>query len=60
MQISIVYDSGYGHAARQAHSVAASVRRGRCPDDTSIQSDLDTAAYLGQRVAETLRRLQPA
>jgi multimeric flavodoxin WrbA len=30
------------------------------PDDTPIQSDLDTAAYLGQRVAETLRRLQPA
>lgn len=30
------------------------------PDDTPIQSDLDTAAYLGQRVAEMLRRLQPA
>jgi hypothetical protein len=29
------------------------------PDDTPIQSDLDTAAYLGQRVAATLRRLQP-
>ncbi|MBV6886421.1 flavodoxin family protein [Xanthomonas campestris pv. spermacoces] len=30
------------------------------PDDTPIKSDLDTAAYLGQRVAETVRRLQPA
>ncbi|MDB0529635.1 flavodoxin family protein [Ralstonia solanacearum] len=30
------------------------------PDDTPIRSDLDTAAYLGQRVAKTLRRLQPA
>lgn len=28
------------------------------PDDTPIKSDLDTAAYLGQRVAETVRRLQ--
>jgi multimeric flavodoxin WrbA len=27
-------------------------------DDTPIQSDLDTAAYLGQRVAEIVRRLQ--
>lgn len=30
------------------------------PDDTPIQSDLETAAHLGQRVAETVRRLQPA
>jgi multimeric flavodoxin WrbA len=30
------------------------------PDDTPIKSDLDTAAYLGQRVAETVRRLQAA
>lgn len=30
------------------------------PDETPIQSDLDTAAHLGQRVAETVRRLQPA
>jgi NAD(P)H dehydrogenase (quinone) len=28
------------------------------PDDTPIKSDLDTAAYLGQRVAETVRRLR--
>jgi multimeric flavodoxin WrbA len=28
------------------------------PDDTPIKSDLDTAAYLGQRVAETVRRSQ--
>ncbi|MEA9585840.1 flavodoxin family protein [Xanthomonas sp. WHRI 10064A] len=27
------------------------------PDDTPIASDLETAAYLGQRVAETVRRL---
>lgn len=30
------------------------------PDDTPIKSDLDTAVYLGQRVAETVRRLKPA
>jgi multimeric flavodoxin WrbA len=30
------------------------------PDDAPIQSDLDTAAYLGQRVAETARRLKTA
>jgi len=30
------------------------------PDDVPIQSDLDTAAYLGQRVAETVRRLSAA
>lgn len=29
------------------------------PDTTPIQSDLDTAAYLGQRVAETAHRLKP-
>ncbi|AXV81658.1 flavodoxin family protein [Ralstonia solanacearum] len=28
------------------------------PDDAPIKSDLDTAAYLGQRVAETVRRIQ--
>ena len=28
------------------------------PDDTPIRSDLETAAYLGQRVAKTVRRLQ--
>jgi multimeric flavodoxin WrbA len=30
------------------------------PDDTPIQSDLDTAVYLGQRVAETVRRIKAA
>lgn len=30
------------------------------PDDTPIQSYLNTASYLGQRVAETVRRLKPA
>ena len=30
------------------------------PDTTPIKSDLDTAAYLGQRVAETAHRLKPA
>jgi multimeric flavodoxin WrbA len=30
------------------------------PDDSPIKSDLDTAAHLGQRVAETVRRFQPA
>jgi len=30
------------------------------PNDTPIKSDLDTAAHLGQRVAETVRRLRPA
>jgi NAD(P)H dehydrogenase (quinone) len=30
------------------------------PDDAPFTSDLETAAYLGQRVAETARRLQPA
>lgn len=29
------------------------------PDDAPINSDLQTAAYLGQRVAETVRRFQP-
>ncbi|MBX8612163.1 flavodoxin family protein [Pseudomonas cichorii] len=29
------------------------------PDDTPLKSDLETAAYLGQRVAETVLRLQP-
>ena len=29
------------------------------PDDTPITSDLETAAHLGRRVAETVRRLQP-
>ena len=29
------------------------------PDDTPITSDLETATYLGRRVAETVRRLQP-
>jgi hypothetical protein len=29
------------------------------PNDTPIKSDLDTAAYLGQRVAETVRRRLP-
>lgn len=28
------------------------------PDDSPMQSDLDTAAYLGQRVAETARRFK--
>ena len=30
------------------------------PDATPIESDLKTAAHLGQRVAETVRRFQPA
>jgi multimeric flavodoxin WrbA len=30
------------------------------PDDAPITSDLETAAHLGRRVAETVRRLQPA
>lgn len=30
------------------------------PDETPIKSDLETAVYLGQRVAETVRRLQSA
>ena len=29
------------------------------PDDTPIESDLETAAYLGQRVADTVRRIRP-
>jgi multimeric flavodoxin WrbA len=30
------------------------------PDEAPTESDLETAAYLGERVAETVRRLQPA
>lgn len=30
------------------------------PDDTPIRSDLETAVYLGQRVAQTARRFQSA
>lgn len=30
------------------------------PELSPIASDLNTAAYLGRRVAETVRRLQPA
>ncbi|MEO5796907.1 MAG: flavodoxin family protein [Rhodoferax sp.] len=30
------------------------------PEDTPMKSDLDTAAYLGQRVAATVRRLKTA
>jgi multimeric flavodoxin WrbA len=30
------------------------------PEETPIRSDLDTAAYLGERVAQTVRRFRPA
>ncbi|AEG68630.1 conserved hypothetical protein [Ralstonia solanacearum Po82] len=45
MQISIVCDSGYGHTAKPAQSVAQGVR---------------SVAGAEARLAETVRRLQPA
>ncbi|MGJ1549907.1 MULTISPECIES: hypothetical protein [Ralstonia solanacearum species complex] len=45
MQISIVCDSGYGHTAKPAQSVAQGVR---------------SVAGAQARLAETVRRLQPA
>ena len=50
MLIAIVYDSGYGHAARQIGDKLGAVAQtdgDAGPDIAPIESDLKTAAHLG-------------
>lgn len=64
-QIAIVFHSGYGHTRRQAEAVQAGAGgvagAGLYPVDRLDDAgwaQLDAAAALGRRVAETLLRLQ--
>lgn len=66
-QIAIVFHSGYGHTRRQAEAVqagaggVAGTEAGLYPVDRLDDAgwaQLDAAAALGRRVAETLLRLQ--
>ncbi len=60
MLITVLYDSGYGHTAKQPQEKnrvggwlgAMAQSDDASPDITPIQSDIETAAHLGERVAE--------